>query len=280
MKAIIQHNFNSGLGDCIVAIAEYIENIKYLKNLGFSTTLKINTNENKYYSNLDLFDLIDKNLFVSYFDTIEYIQNTETSYFGFINKHISYGAKKPGMHWWDLFIDTDQNIPIITFDQNHYEFNNVKNSSIKINFTKNILDYTTKILSFNITSLYLRLKDYNDDINNISKTTLKYISDIYKQFNYVFICSNSYSIKEYIRSLYPEKTILLQSPLEKELGYHYSSNLSSNDRYSSKIRTHITLAEMFILSKSNQIFFHTEWDRISNFLFPSYVNRVPITVIP
>lgn len=280
MKAIVQHNFNSGLGDCIVAIAEYIENIKYLKNLGFTTTLKINTNENKYYSNLDLFDLIDKNLFISYFDTIEYIQNTESSYPGFINKHISYGAKKPGMHWWDLFIDTDQNIPIITFNQNHYEFSNVKNNSIKINFTKNILDYTTKILSFNVTSLYLRLKDYNDDINNISETTLKHISDIYNQFNYVFICSNSYPIKEYIRSLYPKQTVLLQSPLEKELGYHYSSNLSSGDRYSSKIRTYITLAEMFILSKSNQIFFHTEWDRISNFLFPSYVNMVPITVIP
>ena len=63
MNAIFQHTFNSGLGDCIVSITEYLNHANKLKKLGYAVHLKVNTTKNKYYSNLNLFDLIFKIFF-------------------------------------------------------------------------------------------------------------------------------------------------------------------------------------------------------------------------
>lgn len=272
MNAIIQHNFNSGLGDCVVAITEYIETAKKIKELGYNIHLNIITNENKYYKNLKLSDLFNCEAF-DIFSTINHDCEPRSEYKGFINRHISYGANIPGVHWWDLFTDNTDSLDIITFPQYNLGFNNIYSDIIKIKPATNLdIDF---ILQEPFIALYCRFYDFNNNIDFLINNIVTLDKIVSEADTKVFICSNSYKAKSFLINRYTNNIIFLTLPMEDSLGCHFNSNNDISQEIAKK-RTELTVQEMFILSQARKIIFLTEWNRISNFLFPSYIRNVPI----
>ena len=74
MKAIIQHNFLTGMGDCIQFIYEYLDTAADLKKLGYHLTLLINDSNNMYFEKNKFFDFFNKSEFEKYFDKIEFTE--------------------------------------------------------------------------------------------------------------------------------------------------------------------------------------------------------------
>ena len=158
-----------------------------------------------------------------------------------------------------------------------FNYKNIYDNICKIKFTDNVKKYLDNFaLEQTFVSLYLRSYDYSDNISNIINN--QNIHNIYKNNKNIFICSNSYQIKSYFINEYPDKTLFLSCPLESDIGNHFGSNWGI-EPLDAKKRTLISLAEILILSYSQTIFFHTEWGRISNFLFIPYINNVPIKII-
>ena len=269
MQAIIQHTFNSGLGDCVVAVSEYLHNAQRLKKLGYNITLNINTTNNLYYNDLNLFDIFDIKSF-SIFNNINIINSSKDSYDGYLVNHISYGASKPGLHWWDLFLSCEDNFTVDTFPQNGLFFNNLINDN-NIVFNPSIYETFNKLNHKNYDVIYLRPNDCEDNLKlyNIKKEK---IDSILKKSDKVFVCSNSHKIKEQFCA---SNIFKLNIPMENLYGNHIYNNLKI-DTDISKIRTQLAVLEMVILSKANRIYFATSWGRVSNFLYFAILNKVPI----
>jgi|694.fasta_scaffold02373_10 hypothetical protein len=274
MKAIIQHNFTSGLGDCIVACTEYISTAQKLKSLGFSIDLKIYTENNLYYNNLNLFDILNEHNFINLFDNIDHISSTYKTINNFEISHLSYGAREAGLHWWDLFTDYPIDPSIIdTFPNVGHDFNNIPNFNL-IDFSSEVYDiYNNLKLKNDYICLHVRTQDLNDEMylyeNNLDK-----INNLYDQYNTIFVCSNSFSIKKELLKL--SKTISIQHPLEDSMGSHHCyRNKIPNDI--AKQKTLLSAAEILAINYAKEIFLLTSWHRISNFLFYPIVNKTKVT---
>lgn len=284
MNILIQHTFNTGLGDCIVAVSEYVHNCLKLKDEGYKIHLKVNTSDNKYYKDLKLTDLFDESVF-NIFDTVEYISNS------FIIppdnyevKHISYNAPKPGLHWWDLFVEKNDNFDfdVTTFFQQPTTFANVQYAPI-LQLSHEVINIVEELNYTNESSIYLRS---NDEVETLELYEIykDIINDIVKTSSSIFVCSNSYTLKEKIKQIADNNLIYYNIPYEDNvqfsgtpLGNHFSSKYCSNVPLDiRKKRTLYTMAEMVKLSKSKTIHYFTSWNRISNFLFLSIANNTEV----
>jgi hypothetical protein len=275
MNAIIQHTFNTGLGDCIVAVSEYIHHAEKLKKLGYRIHLKINTVNNKYYKNLNLFEIFEREEF-NIFDSIDHVTASVTQWLDYTTAHISY-IETAGQHWWDLFLDTPCNEPVIQFSQNVYGFNAVPEKNVK--FNKSIYEMYEKLNLKNYNALYVRNFDNQEYLSLIEDNTLT-ISNIFNESDRVFVCSNSFLVKQELAT--NKKTLALSMPSESEprtcdlfVGSHYNNHAHLSEDIKRE-RTLITLLEMLILSSAEKVYFLTSWNRISNFLFYTTVNNTPI----
>lgn len=276
LNAIIQHNFTSGLGDCVVAMKEYTETAKTLTRMNYDVHLKVYTSNNKYYQNLNIFDLIDLNSF-SMFKSIEHIDTPLQYIENYRVAHLSYGAQTPGAHWWDLFVDSLDPIKVVTFPQNYYFYDNITVYSNDLLFTNNVLKYSNNITNNNTyASIYLRTYDYENTLTN--NIDMSKIDKLYHKYSKVFVCSNSYTVKKHIIDQYPKKSLSIDLPLQDTHGAHFGSNYGIDNNLA-KDRTFISLAEMHILSLSQKIAFYPGWNRMSNFLFNSCLNNIPIEII-
>lgn len=276
MNAIIQHNFTSGLGDCIVAMSEYIETAKKIKKNFNEINLKINTCNNLYYNNLNLFDLFDINSF-NIFNNITHIDSPIYSLSDYKIEHLSYGAKSAGLHWWDLFINQNyaEKIDVTIFPHAGYNFLKLPENNIQ--FNSNIIDSFNDISMFkqDYATLHIRTQDLVDE-PELYKKYFSIIEDIYSVHNTIFVCSNSYIIKKELQK--NKKSIILDHPLETSMGSHHCyKNLISNEI--AKEKTIKTLVEILAIANSTKIYALTSWGRISNFLFYPIVKKIPIKFI-
>jgi hypothetical protein len=277
MKAIIQHTFNSGLGDCTVAISEYIDTAKTLKSIGYDhIELKICTTNNLYYNDLNLFDLFNISDF-SIFDDIEHIKYPIKQIHNYNISYISYGAKEPGLHWWDLFLDTDtpKDFKISFFPQNGYSFRDIPNYTV-VNFSKDIVEKFNNIeLKKQYCALHVRTLDLQDEFYLYEQNKTK-IKKIYDEHKNVLVCSNSSPIKKELLKI--NSTLHIEQPLEESMGSHHCyRNIISDDL--AKEKTIMTIVEMLAIAHSEKIYLLTSWGRISNFLFYPLINHIPLEVI-
>jgi len=274
MNAIIQHTFNSGLGDAIVAISEYLHNTEILVSNGYKVDLKINTTNNMYYKNFEFFDFFDEDNF-KIFNSVEFINEPIENINGFEIKHISYGASKPGLHWWDLFLDNINNLQIEIFPQSGLTYGNLplKNN---IKLSKQIHNMYQNLNYSNYSSIYLRPNDCDDNID-LYENKINEIINIYNNNNNIFICSNSYTLKQ--KLINNPKTLSINIPMEDTQGNHIYHNQRISDQKILKERAMLSLLEILILANSNRVYFATSWNRISNFLFYSTINNIPISYI-
>ena len=281
MNAIIQHNFTSGLGDCIVAIYEYLDTAEILYNKGFKIKLILNLNRNSYINDEDFFEIFNKNEF-KYFNEIEF---TKTP----INEIISDGLTRvytlssppPGSHWWDLFVS----------NPNYFNMDYVKIYPYQLNvipvkrqiFNKKIIEEyeNLKINSFlleNFVSIYFRTFDLQDG-DFLYETYKDNILNIIKSNDTVFICSNSFKFKNTINKFYFKNVKIYTIPEEENYGNHFYGNKKMFNNEILLERTKFAIFDMMSLSKSSIIYHFTEWGRTSNFLFLSKINNVNIKII-
>jgi hypothetical protein len=107
MKALIQHNFTSGMGDFLNCIYEYYITCEKLRRLGYNEfELKLYIKPNCYLNDDSFFDFFDINFFKTIFDKVEIVQNPITNkHFNNLNYIITVGTNEPGRHLWDLFLE-------------------------------------------------------------------------------------------------------------------------------------------------------------------------------
>jgi hypothetical protein len=281
MKAIIQHNFTSGLGDAIVAIYEYLETAEKLKILGFEVKLLLNLSSNSYISESDFFKIFDKKKF-SVFD---YIEITKTpiyqNNFDLYKKIYTLSDVSSGLHWWDLFVD-DENFDksIITTYPQQSTLSPPRRDILNNDIYQSYNEIFNKIsCNNNYTSIYFRTFDLNDGIEFFDQKK-DMVIEILKNNSNVFICSNSFKIKELIKNLGFENIFYFEIPLEETFGNHFQSK--KNIGYTNEIffeKTKYTLFDMLSLSNSQKIFFFTEWNRTSNFLIFSKINKTNLELL-
>lgn len=278
MKALIQHNFSSGLGDCIVAVYEYLETSERLKNLGYDVELILNIRNNVYLYNENFFDLFNEEIFnhlskVTIVDTpISQIVHED------LTRVYTLGGASPGQHWWDLFIGDPENFKYELLSIYPYQENKIP-KDIKL-FNDNIYEEYRNIktkynLNTPFNSIYFRTYDYIDD----SELYLKYetlINELIVNNDKIFVCSNSYKLKDKIKKLGDGKIISYDIPYENEIGNHWTGRkpvMSQNELFE---RTKFTIFDMLTLSDSLNITHISEWSRTSNFLIFSKINNVQI----
>jgi hypothetical protein len=279
MRALIQHNFTSGLGDGIVAVFEYIETANNLKNQGYSVDLTLNIKNNVYLYEENFFDLFNKEIF-TVFENIDVSSSpiNENTY-GELTKVYTLGSAPSGSHWWDLFVSNPN-----SFEYNWlsiYPYQNEKTpEDIKI-FDKNVYEEFSKIkndygINKPYTSIYFRTLDLNDKSHLFAKYE-NLINSIIELNDVIFVCSNSAKIKKLIKDIGGDKIISYNIPYENNFGNHWNGTKMGLDSYDLFERTKYTVFDMLTLATSDKIYHITEWNRTSNFLIFSKINKVQIT---
>lgn len=278
MKALIQHNFSSGLGDCIVAVYEYLETTKTLIKLGYSVELILNLEKNVYLYNEHFFEIFNKEVF----DIFEKISITKIpitleNYNG-LKKVYTLSNASAGLHWWDLYLSNPNEFVYDILSIYPYQENKTPNN-IKI-FNEKIYDDffgRQKLLGLSspYQSIYFRTMDRTDE----TKLYDKYIDIINEKIFFnekIFICSNSFLIKNKIKNINLNKVVTHEIPFEKEIGNHWLGSKPNIDKDILLNRTKLTIFDMLSLSNSTEILHITEWNRTSNFLIFSKINKVNI----
>jgi len=181
MKAIIQHNFTSGLGDFIADVSHYLTLLKDVKESGYEIHLIISLRGNKYTNGPFFKELFDEET-VNFFNSIEEVNATtgELELNGCKYHSSNHHPQLPGYHHIDIFFDVaPENFGWRRYDaQSAYSDNVIPSVLPKLN--KKVLD---KIESFreklpeDYYFLHIRTSDiidsnterYDRIINNIKK---------------------------------------------------------------------------------------------------------------
>ena len=281
MRALIQHNFTSGLGDFIVGIYEYLETVKTLKNFGYRVELFLNINNNSYIYSENFFDMFNKEVF-DVFDKIEIIESpiNQNSYQD-LTKVYTLGSADAGQHWWDLFISDPVNFKydwLTIYPQEH----NKTPNNVKLFTDKIYKEYDDIKLEYGLNvpykSIFFRTYDSIDE----SELFVKYesvIKEIILSNDKIFVCSNSSKIKNKIKQIDVNKVVTYDIPYEDVFGNHFrwrGDKLGLSDSESFK-RSKYTIFDMLTISDSIGIAHITEWNRSSNFLIFSKINKTKIT---
>ena len=279
MKAIIQHNFNTGWGDGLFAMTDYINNAIEMKRLGFEVELNFNIKTNLYFKTKTPLDYLDSEIFLV-FDKINFnseILNNNTQN-GFLCVY-TFSNAKPSQHFYDIFVDLDsvdffnQNIKI-----NHFNMIGMVNGfkpKVYPKLNKEILSLFEKFKKNNelkhFDAIYFRTQDLQEEFDFLEKNKL-ILQQIVNSETNIFICSNSKEFKKYIKSLNRKNVYFFEIPLEDEWGGNHLLHQTIDDENLHN-RNIFTFLDMWALSVANNIHFFTTWGRYSNFLFYAPINE-------
>lgn len=277
MKAVIQHNFSSGLGDCIIAIYQYIDTAINLKHAGYTVNLIVNQNKNLYFHKADFFNVFNLETFKSVFDSIEVLseESSPLTQPDDLFHVYTLGSARPGMHWWDLFVDNKD----LDIEKYVAEYTLYPQVSPVLPKEKNIFDsrvitkYKNQACNNKYVSIYFRsedcaIGDYKHFWPNIE--------EVIQKNDQVFVCSNSVEFKIRLKELRYKNLIFNDIHLENIHGNHWGGALTTN-REDSLLKTVDTILDMLFMKDSDHIYHFTEWPRTSNFLFLSKIFHVPVT---
>lgn len=279
MKALIQHNFTSGMGDFLNCIYEYYITCEKLRRLGYNEfELKLYIKPNCYLNDDSFFDFFDINFFKTIFDKVEIVQNPITNkHFNNLNYIITVGTNEPGRHLWDLFLEERTGgygincFTTYSYQKPQTEYLNFFNE----NLIKEYKNLRSKNNLYDYASIYYRTHDLEDNTSTYSSFDEEF-KRIIENNNSVYVSSNSFAFKEYIRK-FGKNIITYDIPKEKEIGNHFGHNHELDDSLDIlHTRTKYVLFEMFSLADSKEVNFFTLWTRPSNFLLLSKVKNTNI----
>ena len=278
MRALIQDNFSSGLGDAIVAIYEYLETAKTLKSFGYRVELLLNISKNRYINSENFFDIFNRNEFDIFDSVVTTREPIRQNVFQDLTKVYSLGGANAGQHWWDLFI-TDP----INFKYEHLSI--YPQSSLDVIPSKNIIifhdniykeyEQIKKIHDLNIPYGAIFFRTYDDIYDcQLLYTYENTIKEIILLNNKIFICSNSLKIANQIKEFDTDKIITYGNRFGKNhIDQAKRLDLSSSELLS---KTAGVIFDMLTLSDAIGITHISQWNRSSNFLIFCKINNKEI----
>lgn len=288
MRAIIQHNFKSGLGDTITAIYEFIYCCQKLKKLGYVVDLKIN-NTPIYFDKSEYFNFFNFDEF-KIFDSIEFLDIPIHPYeFEGCTCIWTLSNANPGSHYWDLFIDEGDKDLIINQTVKIHPYGNTdfldKIDVLKKELISDAVNLISKCgINGPFKSIYYRecptegehKKSYYEKVINTTKDIL--LSNQNEQF---FICSDSYNYKTFVKNLNMTNVFFIDIPYEDSVGlqdsYFNNRLLKSYDDILE--RTKYSFCEMIILGLGTELFHFSSFLRHSNFITFARMNNIKINFI-
>jgi hypothetical protein len=287
MEALIQHNVHNGIGDYIHSIYRYFYLTEELKKIGYNKiTLYINMERTLMFNKDYFFVLFDKKEFDDIFDNI-IISDKKLSLDDYNNLEYYYvnGNKEIGMNQFDLFIDV-----------NDEKFSAFKNNLHNLFPSNTIVKYRNLFSEFVINkykekniycnndyvSIQFRARDSQDNDELYINHEEQFKNIIFGNKK-VFVCSNSFKFKQYIKSFDSSNVFMFDYPFEEKYGNHLGG-LSFNEEFGYKeyeSRTLDAVIDMLTLSQSNEIFSFNYFGEVySNFLRLATAKNVKINIIP
>jgi hypothetical protein len=273
MEAIIQHNVRAGLGDYTNGMYRYFHLVDKMRENGFTKIgLYVNMKESTMFDKDFFFRLYNKSLFDKIFDEVivSDVAITNPDYDGLTFFYIN-GEKQIGFNQFDVFIN--QSKPIFEYFKNNL---GLYLSEIRVSkFINFFSDYVMERYErMNVhkneeyKSLHFRAKDSRDNVDLYIDHEDEF-KDIIFNKGKVFICSNSYKFKEYIKSFNSPNVFMYELPFEQEFGNHLSA-LPFNGEFGKneyEERTIDAAVESLTISDSNEVFSFNFFGNVhSNFL--------------
>ena len=285
MKALIQHNISSGFGDTVVAIFEYLNTAQNLINEGYIVDLKINSVRNLYFELESFFKIFDRENY-KIFNSIEFIYTPiHDVVFDVYERVYTLSDAHPGAHWWDLFLERNYDNEMLSKIE-IYPYQCVEFPEYKSIFTKDIMDgyyneTKDKFEDGNYISIYFRTHDLQDDIDFLECNKEKVLEIISKNEK-IFVCSNSYKFKLWVKELGIPNVFMFDIPGESEFGNHYNLDLIYkldmglilDGVITKNLRTKYTIYDILALGFSSEINHFSSWGRTSNFTFIGKIKGV------
>ena len=268
MKAIIQHNFTTGIGDFICDLSESMHVAQELKKLGYEIHLRLNLLRNKYSKEPILRKILSEET-LNFFNTIEEFTNpiteleVENTTFWFA----AHDPQKPGTHRWDIFIDeAPQNISRTKFDANTASVGIVP--QIIPQFSTPVLDKVeafAKELTKEYSFVQIRIVD--SELNNSRLDVLydKVIAHIDNLDTQVHIGTNNKYL--YNRFIKCERVVTYNFTTVDKLG----NDLNAIEYYTGEDvfleRLYDNIAEMASIVGCDKIYYYSDHNWVSNFLY-------------
>jgi hypothetical protein len=286
MEVLIQHNLRAGLGDFTNGMRRYFYFAERLKKRKFSKiSLYVNMKESIMFDKHFFFKLYNKSLLESLFDEIiiSDVPITESSYNGLTHLNV-FGEKQIGVNQYDIFVETTNQI-FPNFINNLHLFFSENDTSKFVNFFSD--DVMEKYESMNIhkneeyKSLHFRAKDSQDNVDLYIDHEDEF-KDIIFNKGKVFVSSNSYKFKEYIKLFNSPNVFMYDLPFEQEFGNHMSAipftDKFGKDEYEE--RTIDAVVEALTISDSNEVFSFNFFGNVhSNFLNFAKWKSVDIKIV-
>jgi hypothetical protein len=286
MEAIIQHNVRAGLGDYTNGMYRYFHLVDKLRENGFTKIgLYVNMKESIMFDKDFFFRLYNKSLFENIFDEVivSDVAITNPDYNGLTFFYVN-GERQIGFNQFDIFIN--QSKPIFDYFKNNLGL--YFSDFIVPKFINFFSDYVMERYErMNVhkneeyKSLHFRAKDSRDNVDLYIDHEDEF-KDIIFNKGKVFICSNSYKFKEYIKSFNSPNVFMYELPFEQEFGNHLSglpfNNEFGKDDYEE--RTIDAAVESLTISDSNEVFSFNFFGNVhSNFLNLAKWKSVNIKIV-
>jgi hypothetical protein len=286
MQVLIQHNLRNGLGDFTNGMRRYFHFAERIKKRKFSKiSLYVNMKESIMFDKDFFFKLYNKSLLESLFDEIiiSDVPITESSYNGLTHLNV-FGENQIGANQYDIFIEkTNQLFP--NFINNLHLFFSENDDSKFVNFFSDyVMDrYDRMNIHKNeeYKSLHFRAQDYHDNVDLYIDHEDEF-KDIIFNKGKIFVSSNSYKFKEYIKSFNSPNVFMYDLPFEQDFGNHVAAlpfnNKFGKDEYED--RTIDAVVEALTISDSNEVFNFNFFGNVhSNFLNFAKWKSVDIKIV-
>jgi hypothetical protein len=286
MEVIIQHNVRAGLGDYTNGMYRYFHLVNKMRENGFTKIgLYVNMKESTMFDKDFFFRLYNKSLFEKIFDEVivSDVAITNPDYDGLTFFYVN-GERKIGFNQFDIFMN--QSAPIFEYFKNNLGlyFYEVKESKFVNFFSDYVMEKYEKMNVYkngNYKSLHFRAKDSQDNVDLYIDHEDEF-KDIIFNKGKVFISSNSYKFKEYIKSFNSPNVFMYDLLFEKEFGNHLTA-LPFNDGFGKneyEERTIDAAVESLTISDSNEVFSFNFFGNVhSNFLNLAKWKSVNIKIV-
>jgi hypothetical protein len=274
------------LGDFTNGMRRYFHFAERIKKRKFSKiSLYVNMKESIMFDKDFFFKLYNKSLLESLFDEIiiSDVPITESSYNGLTHLNV-FGENQIGTNQYDIFIEkTNQLFP--NFINNLHLFFSENNDSKFVNFFSDyVMDrYNRMNIHKNeeYKSLHFRAQDYHDNVDLYIDHEDEF-KDIIFNKGKIFVSSNSYKFKEYIKSFNSPNVFMYDLPFEQDFGNHVAAlpfnNKFGKDEYED--RTIDAVVEALTISDSNEVFNFNFFGNVhSNFLNFAKWKSVDIKIV-
>jgi hypothetical protein len=281
MKALIQHNFRTGLGDMFCDMSTYMTIALNLKKIGYEIHLYFSLCGNRYVKKNVFHEIFDKET-ISFFSSIEesFSPINEMKYKDFIYHSSGHDPQVPGIHRWDIFFDEPPKEPIQKFNYSSEYFYNFSTPLIKPKFNSEIFD---RVNNFELkygkeySFLHVRVSDITQPKSyyiHLCEKLESYINDKNLKF---YLGTNNDLIYLYFKN--KKNIITYDFKNHSKIGNDVNAIDNSFDTDVLYDRLCDTLAEMILIKNSNSIHCYADSDLKSNFYSYAYSENNKINFI-